>query len=136
MRKSTNDIAFELALETAKAIETSHAMIRDAKLAAHAKHTASKHTECRQCQAGLENFIIEFPDCSEAAIDERHQEIWEGCPTCRAEYVEILNAQRCKHGNAAHRCTDCLDEWADQNAPESDGILDKPSDWEVQHGLS
>ena len=135
MRKSTNDIAFELALETAKAIETSHAMIRDAKLAAHAKHTATKHTECRQCQAGLENFILEFPDCSVEAIEGKHQEIWEHCPSCRAEYIEVLEAQRCKHGNGSD-CTECLDEWADQNAPESDGILDKPSDWEVQHGLS
>lgn len=137
MRKPTNDIAFELALETARAIETSNAMIRDAKLAAHAKHTASKHTACRSCQAGLENFLLEFPDACDEAIDEKHREVWEACPTCRAEYVEILHAQRCKHGEVAQTCTDCLDEWADQNAPdEYDEYLDKPSDWEVQHGLS
>ena len=133
-RLTASDIAFGIVLETTKAIETTQAMIRDAKLAAHAKHTASKHTECRQCQAGLENFILEFPDACTEAIDEKHRDIWEACPTCRAEYVQILHAQRCKHGNIAETCTDCLDEWADQNAPECDGILDKPSDWEVQNG--
>lgn len=135
MSKLTSDIAFGIVLETTQAIETTHAMIRDAKLAAHAKHTASKHTNCRQCQAGLENFLIDFPDASDDIIEEQHRGIWETCPACRAEYVEVLNSQFCKHDNPAHTCTACLDEWADANAPECDGILDNPSDWEVQNGL-
>ena len=134
-RLTASDIAFGIVLETTKAIETTLAMIRDAEVAALAKHTASKHTQCRQCQAGLENFLIEFPYCSEEIIAEKHHEIWEACPRCREEYIEVLNSQYCHHDNPAHTCTNCLDEWAEANAPESDGILDKPSDWEVQNGL-
>ena len=133
--KTTNDIAFAIAVETTQAVNTARAMIRDAEVAAAAKRTAQRHTGCRNCQAALENFLIEFPDASTEIIEEQHRDIWEACPTCRAEYVERLHAQRCKHGNTAETCTDCLDEWADANAPECDEILDKPSDWEVQNGL-
>lgn len=133
MSKMTNEIAFAMADSTARAMETANAMIRDARVAAAAKRTAEHHTNCRNCQAGLENFLIQFPDCSAEAIEAKHQDIWEHCPRCRAEYVEVLKSQYCKHGNGSD-CTECLDEWADANEPECDGILDKPSDWEVQNG--
>ena len=133
-RLTASDIAFGIALETSKAIETTQAMIRDAEVAALAKHTAAKHTSCRNCQAGLENFLIEFPDACSEAIDAKHRDVWEACPECRAEYVEVLNSETCGHGSPAHTCNDCLDEWAAENEPECDGILDKPSDWEVQNG--
>ena len=118
-RLTTSDIAFGIALEAAQAIETTHAMIRDAEVAALAKHTAAKHTQCRNCQAALENFLIEFPDCTDDAISEKHTEFWEACPECRAEYVEVLNSQFCSHGNPGP-CDECLDEWADANAPDAE----------------
>lgn len=133
-RLKASDIAFAIAVETSDAIATTQAIIRDVEVAARAKHTASQHTACRNCQAGLENFLIQFPDACDVAIDEKHRELWESCPTCRAEYVEVLNSQFCSHGNPAHLCETCLDAWAEQNAPECDGVLDKPSDSEVQNG--
>lgn len=117
MRKSTNDIAFAIVTKTAQAIETAHAMIRDAELAAHAKHTAAKHTNCQQCQAALENFILEFPDAKEEAIHEELRESWETCGACREEYHAHLDRQAA--------------EWEEREAG-----LDNPSEWEVQNGLS
>ena len=90
---TASDIAFGIVLETTKAIETTQAMIRDANLAAHAKHTASQHTNCRQCQAFLENFILKFPDASEDAILEKVRESWETCGACKAEYNAHLERQ-------------------------------------------
>ena len=116
-RLTASEIAFGIALEVSQTIETTHAMIRDAELAAHAKHTAAKHTNCRQCQAGLENFILQFPDCSEEVINGQLQEVWETCGACREEYEAHLDR------HAA--------EWEEQQAG-----LDKPSEWEVQNGLS
>ena len=116
MRKSTNDIAFAIVTETTQAVNTAHAMIRDANLAAHAKRTAEKHTQCRNCQAGLENFLIQFPDASDEIILSKVQELWETCGACKAEYAAHLERQAA--------------EWE-----ESQGILDRPSDWEVQNGL-
>lgn len=113
--KTTNDTAFAIAIETTTAIETAHAMIRDAQLAAHAKHTAAKHTQCRHCQAALENFLIEFPDCSEDAIGEELINAWESCGSCSAEYNAHLDRQAA--------------EWEERQRG-----LDKPSDWEVQNG--
>lgn len=133
-RLTANEIAFAIAVETADAMHTAQALVKDAEVAARAKLTAAQQTNCRNCQAALENFLIEFPYCQPEAIEEKHREVWEACPSCRAEYVEVLNSEYCKHGNPAHDCTECLDEWADANAPECDGILDKPSDWEVQNG--
>ena len=118
-RLTASDIAFGIALEAAQAIETTHAMIRDAEVAALAKHTAAKHTACRNCQAALENFLIEFPDGSTQAVEEKHRDIWEACPACRAEHVEVLNSQICSHGNPGN-CDECLDEWTDANAPEAE----------------
>ena len=114
-RLTASDIAFGIVVETTQAIETTHAMIRDAKLAAHAKHTASKHTDCRQCQAALENFLMEYPDCSDAAIEEEVHQNWETCGSCSAEYHKHLERQAA--------------EWEERQRG-----LDKPSDWEVQNG--
>jgi hypothetical protein len=123
-RLTTSEFAFAIAVETTQAINTAQAMIRDAEVAALAKHTAEKHTQCRQCQAALENFLMEYPDCKPEAIDEKHREVWEACPACRSEYVEVLNSEYCEHGNPAHLCTDCRDAWADANAPEAHHELD------------
>ena len=114
--KTTNDIAFAIAVETTQAVNTARAMIRDANLAAHAKRTAQKHTNCRQCQAELENFLLEFPDCSEDAILEKVREGWETCGACKAEYNAYLDRQAA--------------EWEERQRG-----LDKPSDWEVENGL-
>lgn len=112
-RLTTNEIAFAIAVETAQAMQTAQAMVKDAELAARAKQTAEQQTQCRNCQAALENFILDYPDARAEAIDETHRDIWENCPACRAEYVKVLDAQ-------FDDCQDTLDEWADANAPETD----------------
>ena len=114
--KTTNDIAFAIAVETTQAVNTAQAMIRDANLAAHAKHTAEKHTECRNCQAGLENFLIEFPDCSEEVITGQVQELWQTCGACSEEYQAHLDQQAA--------------EWEERQRG-----LDNPSEWEVINGV-
>ena len=115
MRKSTNDIAFAIVMETTQAVNTARAMIRDANLAAHAKRMAEKHTQCRNCQAGLENFLIDFPDCSEEIILSQVQELWETCGACSQEYQAHLDRQAA--------------EWEERQHG-----LDNPSEWEVING--
>ena len=66
--EKVNDFAFAIVTETAKAVETARAMVRDAEVAATAKRKAQLHTDCQACQAGLENFLIQFPDASDDAI--------------------------------------------------------------------
>lgn len=94
---------------------------------------AEPYTNCRNCQVALENFLIEFPYCQPEEIDEKHREVWEACPSCRAEYVEVLKSEYCQHDNPAHLCTLYLDEWADENAPDEFNTVDQPSDWERQN---
>lgn len=115
--KSTNDIAFKIALETVNAVNAAQSMIRDAENASRARMTAARHTNCRHCQAELENFLIEFPDCSDDVIEGKLQEAWETCGVCSAEYHAHLERQAA--------------EWEERFS-----VQDCPSDWEVQHGLS
>ena len=103
--KETNDIAKAIVTENADAIETAHAMIADAENAARARMLASEYTECRNCQAGMENFIIANPDADGETLVLKHQEIWETCPICIEEYT-------------------AWSEWADRNAPEPHDELD------------
>lgn len=112
-RLTTNEIAFAIAVETAEAMHTAQVLVKDAEIAARAKLTAAQHTNCRNCQAGLENFLIEFPYCREEAIEEKHREVWEACPSCRAEYVEFLD-------KSMNDCQESLDAWADEHAPEAE----------------
>ena len=95
--KTTNDIAFAIAVETTQAVNTAKAMIRDAEVAAAAKRTAEKHTHCRACQAELENFLIDFPDASEDATLCQLQDAWETCGTCKAEYQAWIDSQAERH---------------------------------------
>ena len=95
--KTTNDIAFAIAVETTEAINTARAMVRDAEVAAIAKRTAQKHTNCRCCQAELENFLIDFPDASEEAQQSKLQDAWETCGTCKAEYQAWIDSQAEQH---------------------------------------
>ena len=113
--KTTNDIAFAIAVETTQAVNTARAMIRDAEVAATAKRTAQKHTNCRNCQAEIENFLIEFPDASEEAVLSTLQDAWETCGSCKAEYNAHLERQAA--------------EWE-----ERERGLDNPSEWEVING--
>ena len=95
---TTSDIAFQIATETAAAIATAKALVIDAEISATAKVRSQHFTNCRNCQAGLENFLIEFPDCSDAALQSHFED------------VVFLN------------CTPCTDEynaWADAAAEES-----------------
>ena len=67
--KSTNDIAFAIATETTQAVNMARALVRDAEIAATAKVRSVGFTQCRGCQALLENFMIEYPDCSDAVFN-------------------------------------------------------------------
>ena len=93
MKKLTNDFAFAIVTETSRAVETARAMIRDAEVAASAKRTAQLHTNCRACQAGLENFLIEFPDASDDAVQSETEHLWETCGECSEEYHAHLDRQ-------------------------------------------
>ena len=109
---TTNDIAFALVIETARAIETANAMVRDAEVAAKAKLEAERQTNCRYCQAEIENFLIQFPDASDEAVEECLRGSWETCGACSEEYLAHLERQ----------------------AEASSGFyLDNPSDWERQN---
>ena len=90
---TTNEIAFAIVTETTRAMETARAMVRDAEIAANAKRTAQLHTNCRYCQAGLENFLIEFPDASHEAIQSETETLWESCGACSEEYHAHLERQ-------------------------------------------
>ena len=91
--EKVNDFAFAIVTETAKAVETARAMVRDAEVAATAKRKAQLHTDCQACQAGLENFLIEFPDASDDAIQAETENLWETCGACSEEYHAHLERQ-------------------------------------------
>ena len=91
--EKVNDFAFAIVTETAKAVETARAMVRDAEVAATAKRKAQRHTDCQACQAGLENFLIEFPDASDDAIQSETETLWETCGACSEEYHAHLERQ-------------------------------------------
>ena len=55
--KETNDMAFALAIETTNAVNMARELVRDAKIAATAKVRSVGFTQCRGCQALLENFV-------------------------------------------------------------------------------
>ena len=112
MRKSVNDIAFAIVTETAQAVSMARALVRDAEIAATAKVRAVGFTNCRGCQAGLENFMIEYPDCSDAAVQS---------------YLEDVVFAACEP------CTEERDAWNAQieaQYQEHLETLDAPSDWE------
>ena len=110
--EKVNDFAFAIVTETAKAVETARAMVRDAEVAATAKRKAQLHTDCQACQAGLENFLIEFPDASDDAIQSETENLWETCGACSEEYHAHLERQA---------------------EASSVFYLDNPSDWERQN---
>ena len=89
-RLTTNEIAFAIAVETTEAIHTAQALVKDAEIAARAKHTAAQHTNCRNCQAALENFLIEFPYCRAEAIEEKHQGSLGSLPELPSRVCRIL----------------------------------------------
>ena len=109
--EKANDFAFAIVTEAARAMETARAMVRDAEIAASAKRTAQRHTDCRACQAAIENFVIEFPEASDDAVEECLRESWETCGACSEEYLAHLERQAEASGYAQ---------------------LDNPSDWERQ----
>ena len=112
MRKSVNDIAFAIVTETAQAISMARALVRDAEIAATAKVRAVGFTNCRGCQAGIENFMIEYPDCSDEAVQSYLEDVvFMDCTPCTSEYNAILDAQY----------------------QEQSQVLDAPSDWERQN---
>ena len=95
--EKVNDFAFEIVTETAKAVETARAMVRDAEVAATAKRKAQRHTNCRYCQAGLENFLIDFPDASDEAVQSETESLWETCGACTEEYHAHLEKEYQTH---------------------------------------
>ena len=112
MRNSVNDIAFAIVTQTTEAVNTATAMIRDAEIAASAKIRAVGFTHCRGCQAGLENFLIEYPDCSDAAVQSFLEDVvFLACQPCTEEFNAWIDAQYQCHLE----------------------MLDAPSDWERQN---
>ena len=110
--KETNDMAFALAIETTNAVNMARELVRDAKIAATAKVRSVGFTQCRGCQALLENFMIEYPDCSDAAVQSYLEDVvFLDCTPCTTEYNAMLDAR----------------------FEEYDQVLDKPSDWERQN---
>ena len=104
-----SDVAFALASETTQAIALARALVRDAEIAATAKVRSVGFTQCRGCQALLENFMIEYPDCSDAAVQSYLEDVvFLDCTPCTTEYNAMLDARFEEH---------CQ-------------VLDKPSDWE------
>ena len=73
--RNVNDIAFAIVTETNRAVAISKALVRDAEIAATAKVRALDFTNCRNCQAGIENFLIEYPDCSDAAVQSYLEDV-------------------------------------------------------------
>ena len=109
---SVNDIAFAIVTQTTEAVNTATAMIRDAEIAASAKIRAVGFTNCRGCQAGLENFLIEYPDCSDAAVQSFLEDVvFLACQPCTEEFNAWIDAQYQCHLE----------------------MLDAPSDWERQN---
>ena len=114
MRKSTNDVAFLIATETANAIALAKALVRDAEIAATAKARAVKFSNCRACQAALENFMIEYPDISDDAVQSYFEDVvFVDCTPCTDEYNAHLDAQYEAHLESLN--------------------VDAPSDWERQN---
>ena len=112
MRKSVNDIAFAIVTETNRAVNLAQALVRDAEIAATAKVRAVKFTNCRGCQAGLENFLIEYPDCSDDAVQSYLEDVvFLDCTPCTSDYNAWIDAQYQEHLET----------------------LDAPSDWERQN---
>ena len=66
-------------------------MIDDAKRAAEAKAEAAQHTDCRACQAGMENYLLSHPRASFTDKENAHREIWEHCHDCQVEYEAWLS---------------------------------------------
>ena len=110
--RNVNDIAFAIVTETNRAVAISKALVRDAEIAATAKVRALDFTNCRNCQAGIENFLIEYPDCSDAAVQS---------------YLEDVVFLAC------HPCTSDFNAWIDAQYQEHLETLDNPSDWERQN---
>ena len=109
---STNDIAFAIATETSRAVNMARALVRDAEIAATAKVRSVGFTQCRGCQALLENFMIEYPDCSDASVQSYLEDVvFLDCTPCTSDY------------NA----------WIDAQYQDSLQMLDDPSDWEKQN---
>ena len=113
--KETNDMAFALAIETTNAVNMARELVRDAKIAATAKVRSVGFTQCRGCQALLENFMIEYPDVSDDAVQSYLEDVVIlDCTPCTKErdaWHEMIEAQY-----QAHLET-----------------LDDPSDWERQN---
>lgn len=110
-------------------------VIGDADRQARAERRAAEFTNCKACQSGIVLFIKDTPHADDTAIQAVVETLWETCPTCIAEYQEYTDSITCEHGyTELDNCEECLDAWADANAPE-DVMLDTPSDWEVQNGI-
>ena len=124
-------------LQTIDAINSGLGIIADAQHQARCEMRAAEYTNCKACQAALVLFIKDTPDADNDTLQSVTETLWQTCPPCSDEYAAYLDSITCKHGvQNWENCDACLDEWANANAPECDGILDKASDWEVQHGLS
>ena len=47
---------------------------------------SERHTHCPNCQAGMVSWRLANPIASETDAADALRDIWEACPSCRAEY--------------------------------------------------
>ena len=83
-------IAPAIRTEQRQAVNIAHAMVDDAERAAEAKAEAAQHSDCRSCQAGMENYLLKHPQASFTDKENAHRDIWEHCHDCQVEYGEWL----------------------------------------------
>lgn len=96
---------------------TAQAMVADAHLAATAQVIAERLTDCRQCQAEIQNLYIAKPTATYDEIEEFLHNAWETCGACSEDYNAHLDRQ--------------ASEWEERQ----DAYIDNPSEWEKQNGL-
>ena len=88
---TTNDFAFAIVTSTAEAVNIAQGLINDARLLAEAKAEAERHTDCRSCQAGMENYLLANAGATFTEKEAAHREVWEQCHDCQVEYEAWLS---------------------------------------------
>ena len=120
-----------------QAIHLAQGLIAEVEAQARAEMRAAEFTNCKACQSALVPFLKDTPHADTDAINSVVETLWENCPTCRAEYAEVLQNSTCVHGHPMHEwenCEACVNAMCEVYEPE-DVMLDKPSRWEVENGI-
>ena len=84
-------IATAIRTEQRQAVNLAQGLIDDARRCAAAKAEAQRHSDCRSCQAGMENYLLSHPQASFTDKENAHRDIWEHCHDCQVEYEAWLS---------------------------------------------